>query len=189
MSDNFVDSGRSLTDEELIGHINSGEYEYLKELVNCYMPLILKIVKKYEHCGCDVEDLVQEGIFAIFSAVRSFDGTRASFPTFAELCVNRAVATQVRTLTVAKRIPDKLITPIDEVDISDFNSPEKLFIEKESFLSLQDSIRVTLSGLENKVLSAFLEGNSYADIAGSLGISVKSVDNSLKRIREKLKNI
>lgn len=45
----------------------------------------------------------------------------------------------------------------------------------------------SLSSLESKVLSLFLSGMTYDEIANQLEISAKSVDNALQRIRKKLK--
>ena len=80
------------------------------------------------------------------------------------------------------------MSPIDEVEITDSNSPEKIFFDKESFKNLTDSIRLELSGLEYSVLQLFLEGNKYIGIAKRLSITEKSVNNALLRIRKKLKN-
>ena len=59
--------------------------------------------------------------------------------------------------------------------------------EKENYNSLEHSIKEELSDFEYQVLCEFLSDKSYADIADSLGVSVKSVDNALKRVRLKIK--
>ena len=41
--------------------------------------------------------------------------------------------------------------------------------------------------MEFEVLQMFLAGLSYSDIAESLNVTEKSVDNALSRIRKKLK--
>ena len=69
----------------------------------------------------------------------------------------------------------------------DNNSPEKIFFDNEDFKSLKDTIKVELSSLEYEVLQLFLSGENYSAIAEKLGISEKSVDNSLTRVRKKLK--
>jgi RNA polymerase sporulation-specific sigma factor len=43
-----------------------------------------------------------------------------------------------------------------------------------------------LSGLECEVLSLYLEGKSYQEIACELDRHVKSIDNALQRVKRKL---
>ena len=182
-----TNENEQLKDGELVALINSGKYEYLQILINRYMPFILKVVKKYTVYGLDPEDLVQEGILAVFSAVKTYDADKSKFSTFVALCINRAIMGQYKASCAVSRIPDKLISPIDEIDIPSFENPETIVIDKESFERFKDKICENLSVLEFKVLKEFIDGYAYSDIANHLGISVKSVDNSLKRIRTKLK--
>ena len=65
-------------------------------------------------------------------------------------------------------------------------SAENVYLEKESYNDLTKNIALELSEFEYKVLSSFLAGEAYADIACNYNVSVKSVDNALKRIRTKL---
>ena len=77
---------------------------------------------------------------------------------------------------------------MDGFEIPDCNSPEKIFFDRESYKSLENSIKLELSGLEYSVLQLFLSGKKYIEIARELNISEKSVNNALIRIRKKLKS-
>jgi predicted DNA-binding protein YlxM (UPF0122 family) len=46
-----------------------------------------------------------------------------------------------------------------------------------------------LSGLEWEVLSLYLQGKSYQEIAEELDRHVKSIDNALQRVKRKLESI
>lgn len=188
MNDFFEDNSVGLSDNELVALVNAGEYDYLKHIISRYMPLILKTAAKADASGLDFDDLVEEGILAVFSAVKAFDATKACFSAFVSICIKRAVNTHIRASSASKRIPDRLLTSIENVDISDPSSPEELYIERESYKNLTDSIRVSLSALEYRVLCAYLSGKSYRETADMLGLSFKSVDNALRRIRKKLKD-
>ncbi|MBE6809898.1 MAG: sigma-70 family RNA polymerase sigma factor [Ruminococcaceae bacterium] len=178
----------NLTDNQLIELINSGEYKYLQFLINRYMPYIISVASRYNAGGLDTEDFIQEGVLAIFSAVKSFDSEKASFKTFVTLCIDRAMSTALSRATgAAKHIPDSLISPIDDVEVADTNSPESIIIEKENYDALANSIKKELSDFEYRILCEFLSGKSYADIAEALQVTVKSVDNALRRIRTKIK--
>lgn len=178
----------NLTDNQLVELINQGEYNYLQILINKYMPYIISTASKYNVGGLDVEDFIQEGILAIFSAVKAYDSEKASFKTFAYLCINRAMSAAVqRAVGNAKHIPDELILPIDDIELTDTNSPETILIEKENFSDFEHTLKQDLSKFEYQVLVEFLSGKSYADIADTLGITAKAVDNALSRIRSKIK--
>ena len=49
-----------------------------------------------------------------------------------------------------------------------------------------DQVDRVLSGLEQDVLNAYLDGKSYQEIADKLGRHVKSIDNALQRVKRKL---
>ena len=177
-----------ITDNELVLFINNGEYKYLQLLINRYMPYVIRVASHYKIGGFDTEDFIQEGLLAIFSAVKTYDAQKASFKTFVTLCINRAMSSALsRASGAGKHIPDGLISSIDEVELLDVNNPENILIEKENFSDFEHTIRKNLSDFEYQVLCEFLSGKSYADIATSLSVSAKSVDNALKRVRQKIK--
>ena len=178
----------NFSDNQLVDLINRGEYKYLQMLINRYMPYIISVASRYNAGGFDTEDFIQEGILAIFSAVKAYDCKKASFKTFVLICINRAMSSALsRASGAARHIPDGLISPIDEIELADMSSPESILIEKESYNDLEHTIRQELSDFEYQVLCEFLSGKSYAEIADSLGVTSKSVDNALRRIRSKIK--
>jgi hypothetical protein len=100
---------------------------------------------------------------------------------------NDIVEAKMQEYLCKKDIPEELITSIEGLELVDNNSPEKIFFDNEDYKSLKDTIKLELSELEYQVLESFLGGENYSSIALKLGISEKSVDNSLSRVRKKLK--
>lgn len=186
MSKNFVENNNKITDEEVLASINSGNYEMVSVIIERYIPLIVKIAKQYLP-QTQVEDAVQEATFALYSSIKSYDSEKSVFSTFATTCIKRSVISQIRKTNSLKNIPQELITSIENVQLTDVNSPENILIEKENYKTLTDSIKLELSKMEYGVLQLFLEGNSYNQIAEKLGLTEKSVDNALARIRKKIK--
>ena len=66
------------------------------------------------------------------------------------------------------------------------SNPEEIIINREDLIQINGKIKDVLSGLEQDVLSAYLDGKSYQEIAESLGRHVKSIDNALQRVKRKL---
>ena len=187
MSNTFVENYEILSDEEIVSLINGGSIELFQVIIDRYLPKILFFVKK--NCSeSEMEDAVQEATYALYSAVKNFDGKRSSFNTFALLCIKRSVYSGIKHGSRAKDIPNELLAPMDGLEIPDCNSPEKIFFDRESYKSLENSIKLELSGLEYSVLQLFLSGKKYIEIARELNISEKSVNNALIRIRKKLKS-
>ena len=63
--------------------------------------------------------------------------------------------------------------------------PEDLLIDRERARSLLSGVRKQLSEFEAKILGYYLDGLSCREIAETAGISPKSVDNAVQRIRRK----
>lgn len=186
MGINFVENIKKMEDEEIISLINKGDFELLKVIIERYSPVISFNVKKY--CTeSDREDAIQEATFALYSAVKNFDGKKASFSTFASLCIKRSVMNSLKSAKRLKNIPEELKDSLEEVNIVDSNTPEDIIVNKESYKTLTENIKLELSSLEYKVLQLYISPKNYAEIAKELNISEKSVDNALGRIRKKLK--
>ena len=181
-----MQNNKNLDDEAVILLINGGEYEYFQIIVDRYLPLIVKTARLY--CPENqVEDAVQEAMFALYSAVKNFDSQKASFSTFAGLCIKRAVIANLRKSTAQKNIPQDLLLSIEEVELPTLQNPESILIEKEDYKALTENIKLELSNMEYKVLHHFLDGKTYQEIAALMDTSEKAVGNALSRIRKKIK--
>jgi RNA polymerase sporulation-specific sigma factor len=69
------------------------------------------------------------------------------------------------------------------------SNPEEIVISKENADKLGTEMNRILSQFELLVLSLYLEGISYVDIAKAIGKDAKSVDNALQRIKKKFEKI
>ena len=65
------------------------------------------------------------------------------------------------------------------------SNPETLLISMEEQAERLGRLRELLSVFETQVLSLYLDGFSYDEIAARLSRSRKSVDNAIQRIRHK----
>lgn len=139
--------------------------------------------------GGDSEDLIQEAMFGLLKAIREFDPARdVSFHTFAEVCIRNRIRSVVSAAVRDKYAPLNNSVPMeDESDVQDPTSgPEESLISREERLERLERLTAKLSSFEKKVLSLYLEGFSYEEIALQLGRPVKSVDNAVQRIRHKV---
>lgn len=191
----------AMEDDEVIGHIRLGNPFGMDHLIEKYKPLVRAKARSYFLVGADREDIVQEGMIGLFKAIRDYrDDKSIPFKMFAEMCITRQIITAVKTATRQKHIPlnsyvslnkrvfdeesDKmLIEVLSEVSITD---PEQLFISKEDYSVIETKMLELLSPFEQEVLSMYLAGIAYQEIARQLDKPVKSVDNALQRLKKKI---
>ena len=183
-----ADNRTNETDASLVRLAKAGDGKALTSLLRNYRPMVEAISARYYGSGMEPEDLSQEGMLALLSAVYSFLPERsASFKTYAAVCISNRLKTVVRQAAAPKNVPLNTYVPLDQVEIADNGDPVYKVISDEATAEIFRFFQNDLSPLENSVLKCFLKGYSYRETAAALGITEKGADNALQRIRSKLK--
>ena len=65
-------------------------------------------------------------------------------------------------------------------------NPEHLIIKQEEWHTMSLQMGKVLSDLEWQVLSAYIDGKTYQEIAKDMNRHIKSIDNALQRVKKKL---
>lgn len=190
-------------DEELIKIIKAGDEQAFDYLINKYKELVNMKVSKYFIIGAEREDIVQEGLIGLFKAIKDYKpDMQNSFKSFANMCIERQLITAIKTSNRQKHMPlnsylslnlsaydeddsDSDTSLIDIFDASSAEDPLDTLTKKEYFKFIEETIDKTLSDFEKKVLSQYINGKSYVQIAENLDTPVKSIDNAIQRIRKK----
>ena len=190
-----------MEDELLVDRVHQGDSGALDYLIHKYRNFVRAKARTYFLIGADKEDIVQEGMIGLFKAIRDYKEDKlTSFKAFAELCITRQIITAIKTATRQKHIPlnsyvslDKPIydeesdrTLMDVITGVKVMDPEELIINQEEFDYIELKMGELLSDLERKVLSLYLDGQSYQEISEELNRHVKSIDNALQRVKRKL---
>jgi len=192
----------SLKDEELVEVSQAGDTAAGDVLLRRFKGLVSIIARPYFIMGGDREDIVQEGMIGLYKAMREyrlgFPGTvpkgvgqspSVPFAAFAASCIKNQILDAIKNASRKKHSPLNQSIPMDAeaLEIMDeLQDPEKILIHRENIIHLEAAVKSSLSALESSILSHFLQGKSYAQIAKEKGISVKAVDNALYRIRRKV---
>ena len=178
-----------MTDElQLIESAKNGDMQAFEALIENYKRLAASVAFSYYISGGDVLDLLSEGMFGLFKAVKSFDASKnVPFGAFAKLCITRQIQTAIKKANSGKNSLLNNALPIEEAAQTGVGNPEEIVLEQEDLENFYGKIDTVLTKLEKDVLSAHLEGESYDKISAKLGIGYKSVDNALFRIKKKLK--
>ena len=197
----FPSDYSSMSDEDIVALCRNGDNVAEEYLLNKYKNFVRSKARSYFLIGADHEDIVQEGMIGLYKAIRDFRPDKlSSFRAFAELCITRQIITAIKTATRQKHIPlnsyvslnkplydeESDRTLLDVIIEGRATNPEELIIGQEDLSSINHKIDEVLSGLEQEVLRAYLDGKSYQEIADNLGRHVKSIDNALQRVKRKL---
>jgi RNA polymerase sporulation-specific sigma factor len=187
-----------LSDNDLQLRAVNGDGAAEETLAARYMQLVRACARPLFLAGGDSEDLSQEGMFGLLSAIREFDPSQGvSFHSFAEHCIRMRLYSAVKTASRLKHLPLNDSMPLEQLSDDPSSqlsaapelfrrSPEDLVLARESKEELKQLFDRRLSPLEKQVLDLFLDGLSYRDIALVLKKDEKSVDNAVQRIRRKL---
>lgn len=181
-------SAESMSDEQLVALAQQEDEEAFVLLVSRCLPLFKRLAQKYGNACVDSEDLVQEGLVSLLSAVRTYRGNEdSSFRTYAYACARN------RMISVLRHNGTKVQIPLDRDEplecISDGRGdPAQLMQQREELSALYKRIGAVLTQKEYTVLKWYLASYSYREIASLLNIEVKAVDNALQRLRRKLAN-
>lgn len=179
----------ALTDEELVSvlqtHTAPMESTEISLLIYRYSRIIrIKASKLRKNVNIDADDLYQEGFLGLLDAVRAYRSDRGKFQSFAEVCIVNRMKNALNKYTDGYVVADDY----DFEQLTDDAAlTEDYVILKEQSSELYKKLAELLSKKELSVLSLYLEGFTYKQIASRLSMPLKSVDNSLARSKQKLK--
>lgn len=183
------------SDEFLCALAASGDREAEECLAARYSRLVRICARPYFLAGGDSEDLLQEGMIGLLSAIRGFHPEKeAVFRTYAEVCIRNRVLSAVKNAARGKHSPLNDSVSIDSPRFDDsvyharpspMDDPEDMLISRENRENQMLALHSKLSELEKTVLALYLDGLSCGEIARQVRKPLKSVDNAIQRIRRK----
>lgn len=181
----------------------ASDEEAWEKILEAYKPLVLNRASHYFLKLSSRDDLVQEGMIALFKAVLKCPEERFSdFSAYAFNAVDNRlkdllkheqtgkaqVEIQALSLEADKRsnsTSDKLRQ--GDTIKANVATPEDFVLADESMAQLLKALDDCLSKQEEEVLRAAMQGQSYEEIAQEFALSVKAVDSTLQRARRKLR--
>ena len=159
--------------DKLLERAKNGDEYAMEEILAQRKQLVNSVVRKYFLIGGDTEDLIQEGVYALFKAVRAYDKTKnSSFDAYAYMVIERRIISIIKSANSKKNLPlNEAVKVNNQGTIStDDNDdgvgymissadpdPENELLDNDSYNELMAKIKETLSVYENKVLELYLE--------------------------------
>lgn len=175
-------------ESQLITRARMGDDAAFAALVESYKRLIYWHVSRSasDLSATYGEDLFQEGLVGLLGAVRTYDGVTSAFATYASSCISHSVISAARRY---RKQHNGDTVPLDETELSSWQSPESDFLDRESISVLYERVFSGLSKYEKAVFELYLSDRSYAEIARAMHRNEKSIANAICRIRKKLKTL
>lgn len=180
-------------ENKALEEFQSGNEAVFSDICEQYNPLMLAMVSRiilssFPGEGSSEHDVyMQEATMALYKAAKSYDLKQSdvTFGLYAKICIKNKLLSLKRRLVSQQRKKNASAT-------KQAKSKEKgnNIYKRKSELApgqLTEVIEHSLSDFEKKVFDLYLQDFSYGEIAENLGVSPKTVDNAVYRIRRKLK--
>jgi len=196
------------SDEEdnlLVDMVCETNEEARDNLYKKYESTIEGIVKRYKNkakkIGIDINDLIQEANLGFTDAINKYDRSKeASLKTFITLCIDRRL---IKVIEHHSAYKNKLLQeslsldyeyqteglPLKEIIGDNTMNPDKTFLEKEDSDTINKEAKKHLSTFEYLVYQYMLKEMTYNEIAKVLSKSPKQIDNTMQRVRVKMKEL
>ena len=192
---------KDFNDYELLDHIHSCNEDANEIMIYKYRPLTVNLAKKlikYCNGGIDLNDLIQEGLVGLNEAINSFrEDKETNFGTYAKLCIERRMYSLVKsTRTYKNKILNESISLEDEDEnnidrflIDNRTNPSEMVEENDYQEKVLIELNNQLTDLEKQVFELKKNDFNYKEIAEILDKDPKVIDNTIQRIKAKLKKI
>lgn len=189
-----------LSDAELLSLVAAGDAAAEEALAERYSRLVRICARPLFLAGGDSEDLIQEGMLGLLSAIRQYDpASNVPFKAYAEVCISNRIYSAIKSASRQKHSPlnsgislDSILSEESQTQVSTYPGAncrvtEEQVLARESEQELLSAFTRYLSAFEARVLRLYLSGLlSYAEMAAETGKPEKSIDNAVQRIRRKL---
>lgn len=195
---------KDYNDNELLMYISENNEQASEIMYKKYYPIIydcaVKLHEVSKKFGVEFNDLIQEGMIGLSSAINHFDTqSETRFYTFACTCIKRKMISYVvKSGNKGNLILNESVS--FECELDEKYKKEYIFTDKKYVPSdivenrmmtsvILKSLSGQLSKYERQVLTLKIKGYTYNEISRLLNKSYKNIDNTIQRIRIKLKDI
>lgn len=184
---------------DILKFAREGDEEAIEKIIKQYNALVCKTSRNFFIKGGDSNDLIQEGFIGLFNAIKNYDESKnACFATFAHICIKRQIITAIKNSNADKfkvlneassqknysEHQEKIFYSKPSLSLQ---SPEDILLGKELVKLLQEYLNNNLSDFEKRVLYYLVKQQTYIEIAQMLNDTPKRIDNTIQRIKKKIK--
>lgn len=187
---------------QMVCENNEDAKDFLYEKYHYIIDIIISKYKKTIYAlGMDINEVRQEAMLGFTDALIKYtDSKETSLPTFISLVVERKIQNAVRKAETQKnKIHNEAYSleydyetfnrPLEEIIGDNTKDPLRKLENEENYKELTKKINESLSPFEKEVYDLIINDFNYIDIAKILNKEPKQIDNTIQRIRNKIKDL
>lgn len=187
---------------QMVCENNEDAKDFLYEKYHYIIDIIISKYKKTIYAlGMDINEVRQEAMLGFTDALIKYTVSKeTSLPTFISLVVERKIQNAVRKAETQKnKIHNEAYSleydyetfnrPLEEIIGDNTKDPLRKLESEENYKELTKKINESLSPFEKEVYNLIINDFNYIDIAKILNKEPKQIDNTIQRIRNKIKDL
>ena len=172
------------------------KYKYIEDI------LIRKYASMAGYLNIDMNELISEAAYAFSDAINSYQNDKnAKLSTFISLCIDRRLQKLIKKYSSEKAkilnntysldydYNEDGVTLKDLISDSSINDPLKKLAEEQEYDELLSKIKNALSDSEYEVFKLYSSGFDYQTIALITNKNSKQIDNTIQRLKHKIRDI
>lgn len=188
-----------MIEKDILIQAQSGNEEAIEEIIKQHEKIIYVNGKTFFLKDGEFSDLLQEGYIGLIKAIQRYDESKeSSFSTFANICIRRQMITAIKKSNTEKyRNLNEAIYDGNYCEKEEkinykcaslmFNTPEEILLSKELIELLEKYLEENLTNLEKSVFYYLIKQQTYIEIANILNETPKKIDNTIQRIKKKIR--
>lgn len=193
---------KDLNDYEIMYMISENDEDATNLLFTKYKPLIIKMAKEYYNksgnCGLELDDFIQEGYCALFSAIKQYNVNKKNlFYTYVIVCIKRKMHNLIvrnanyknmalnDSVSLYHNVNDTSLSLIDIIDDKKALKPDVEVVN----LEFENAIKKMLYDLDfndSIICELKLNGFTNKDIVALLDIGYGSLNRPLSYLKKNL---
>ena len=188
VSARVLEQWESLTDEEVVGHVLTGQTALFEILMRRYNERVYRVARSIVRDEGEAEDVMQQAYVNAYAKLRQFAG-RARFSTWlTRIAINESLS-RVRRRATYELFDDEVsnLEPFMAEDSSP--DPERQAFTGEVRALLEWAIDGLPDGAREVFVLREVEGLSTAEVADAFGVSEDVVKTRLSRAKAALRRV
>ena len=151
------------------------------DLLETHKSLVKTIARPFRSCGINEQDLFQEGLIALFKAVQTFDpDAKIKFETYASRVIKN------RLIDLVRRERESTGVLSGQETCGQTIEDEFSIIEKSAVI--KKILATQCTEIEKAIFNSYARGHSYDEISKIFDISKKKIDNTIQKVRNKIRS-
>ncbi len=175
-----------MKDEEIIRGIRNRDGAVMVALMKTYSRLLWKVTGEVLWGAggeADAEECIADVYIALWERPEAFDPTRGTLKSWLCMTARCKAIDRYRTLSRSRTVP------MDEVMEAVTDGVSETVMREETYRELTAALESLDESERDILLRRYEVGQKPRTIAKALGLTVKQVDNTLYRTKQKLRQI